>query len=227
MIRQTGSAPPISAYLQAAGFFILTAIALFASAGTLAILSFWIYLAIFAAVFVAAILWLDPGLLRERLRPGGRPPPWSLRLFTLVMILHWVVAGLDRGRLHFSDTVPLWLQLAAFVVFAGGYAFAFWAMAVNRFFSSIVRIQSDRGQYVVTTGPYAFMRHPGYAAGILVILASGPALSSWLAAALIIVTCLPFLLYRTVTEDRVLMIELPGYAEYAKRVPWRLLPGIW
>ena len=101
-------------------------------------------------------------------------------------------------------------------------------MLVNRFFSSVIRIQSDRGQYVVTTGPYAFIRHPGYTAGILIILASGVGLGSWLAAAMLLaIATLPFLLYRAVTEDRILQAELPGYRDYARRVRWRLSPGIW
>jgi protein-S-isoprenylcysteine O-methyltransferase Ste14 len=82
-----------------------------------------------------------------------------------------------------------------------------WAMRVNRFFSSVVRIQSDRGQFVVTTGPYAVIRHPGYLAGIVVIVVSGITLGSWLAAALLIITSLPFLLYRAITEDRVLLAQ--------------------
>jgi protein-S-isoprenylcysteine O-methyltransferase Ste14 len=100
-------------------------------------------------------------------------------------------------------------------------------MRVNRFFSSIVRIQSDRGQHVVTAGPYAFVRHPGYAAGILLILASGIALGSWFAAAFVLVTNMPFILYRMITEERVLAAQLPDYADYARRVCWRLMPGIW
>jgi protein-S-isoprenylcysteine O-methyltransferase Ste14 len=98
---------------------------------------------------------------------------------------------------------------------------------VNRFFSSVVRIQSDRGQRVVTGGPYAFVRHPGYSAGILIMLASGVALGSWLAAAFLIAVMLPFLLYRVIHEDRVLQSQLDGYADYARRVCWRLVPGIW
>ena len=94
-------------------------------------------------------------------------------------------------------------------------------------FSSAIRIQTDRGQHVVTTGPYAFVRHPGYAAGILIIAASGPALGSWLAAALVVIFSLPFLLYRAITEDRILQVELAGYSDYAARVRWRLIPGIW
>jgi protein-S-isoprenylcysteine O-methyltransferase Ste14 len=218
---------PISAYLQSAGFLILAAVALFASAGTIEIAGFWLYLAIFAIVLAASFLWLDPGLMRERMRPGGKRPPIALQLFTAVLVLHWIVAGLDRGRFHWSDGVPPWLQAVGLIGVAGGYALCFWAMAVNRFFSSVIRIQSDRGQFVVTTGPYGFIRHPGYTAGIIIIAASGVALGSWLAAALLVVTSLPFLLYRAITEDRILQAQLPGYPDYVARVRWRLLPGIW
>jgi protein-S-isoprenylcysteine O-methyltransferase Ste14 len=217
----------VSAYVQSAIFLILAAVALFAGAGTIAILGFWLYLAILAAIIVASLLALDPGLLRERMRPGGQRPPLGLRLFTIVMFLHWIVAGLDRGRFHWSDGVPSWIQAIGLIALAAGYVLCFWAMAVNRFFSSVVRIQSDRGQHVVASGPYAYVRHPGYLAGIVIILASGLALGSWLAALLVIVSSLPFLLYRAVSEDRVLQAELPGYADYARRVRWRLVPGIW
>ena len=80
---------------------------------------------------------------------------------------------------------------------------------------------------MVTSGPYAFVRHPGYSAGILIVLASGIALGSWLAAAFLIAVVLPFLLYRVIHEDRVLQSRLDGYADYASRVRWRLVPGIW
>ena len=130
-------------------------------------------------------------------------------------------SGLDRGRFHWSDNVPAWLQAIGLIALAVSYALCFWAMLVNRFFSSVVRIQSDRGQHVVTNGPYAFVRHPGYLAGIVIILASGPALGSWFATALLVAASLPFLLYRAITEDRVLQAELPGYADYARRVRWR------
>src|SRR5579862_1590690 len=218
---------PATAYVQAAIFFILAAAALFASAGTFTIFGFWLYLAIFAAVFVASFFWLDPDLARERMRPGGRKPPLGLCLFSGVLFMHWIVAGLDRGRFHWSDSVPPWLQAVGLIVVAGGYALCLWAMHVNRFFSSVIRIQSDRGQYVVTTGPYAVVRHPGYVAGILIIAASGIALGSWLAAALLVILTLPLLLYRAITEDRILQAELPGYRDYSSRVRWRLVPGLW
>jgi protein-S-isoprenylcysteine O-methyltransferase Ste14 len=218
---------PVTAYIQSGIFLILTAVALFASAGTIAIPSFWIYLVIFGAVFVSAFLWLDPDLLRERARPGGQRPPLALRLFSGVLFLHWIVAGLDRGRFHWSDSVPPWLQAVGFVALIAGYGLAFWAMTVNRFFSSVVRIQTERGHVVVTTGPYAIVRHPGYTAAILIMVASGIALGSWVSAVVLIILSVPFLLYRAVTEDRVLRAELPGYSDYATRIPWRLFPGLW
>jgi protein-S-isoprenylcysteine O-methyltransferase Ste14 len=218
---------PVSAYLKAGLFVVAAAVALFAAAGTIAIPSFWAYLAIFAVVMIVSFAALDPDLLRERMRPGGKKPPPALRVFSLVLFMHWIVAGLDRGRFHWSDDVPGWLQGICLFTVASGYALALWAMRVNRFFSSVIRIQTDRGQRVVTTGPYAFVRHPGYTAGILIIATSGPALGSWLAAALVVIFSLPFLLYRVITEDRILQVELAGYSDYAARVRWRLVPGIW
>jgi protein-S-isoprenylcysteine O-methyltransferase Ste14 len=218
---------PVSAYIQAAVFFVLAAIALFASAGTIEIPTYWAYLAIFAAILVASLIWIDPDLARERLRPGGGKPPAALRLFSGVLFLHWVIAGLDHGRFHWSDNVPISLQIAGLIVLALSYGFCFWAMRVNRFFSSVIRIQNDRGQHVISSGPYAVIRHPGYTSGILVVVMSGIALGSWLATIVLAVTTVPFLLWRTVREDHVLKAELPGYSDYAARVRWRLCPGIW
>jgi protein-S-isoprenylcysteine O-methyltransferase Ste14 len=218
---------PISAQIRTSLFLVGAGVLLFASAGTFSIPAFWLYLAILTAIFIVSFVMLDPELLHERMRPGGNPLPFGVMLATLVFSLHWVVAGLDCGRFHLSDTVPLPLKAVAFFVFAAAQVLAFWAMRVNRFFSSIVRIQSDRGQYVVTTGPYAFVRHPGYTAGILAIAASGIALGSWLAAAFVIATNVPFILRRLSVEDRVLRAQLAGYEHYAQSVRWRLLPGIW
>jgi protein-S-isoprenylcysteine O-methyltransferase Ste14 len=218
---------PLSAYLRAIALLICAGAALFGSAGSFAIVGFWIYLAIFIVVFVAAFVLLDRGLLQERMRPGGKPTPLGLQLLNVVLLLHWIIAGLDRGRLHWTDTIPVWLQALGLAMVAAGYVLVFWAMLVNRFFSSVVRIQSDRGQHVIDRGPYALIRHPGYSAGIVIVLASGVALGSWLAAVFLVAAILPFLIYRVVNEDRVLRSQLNGYADYARRVPWRLVPGIW
>ena len=199
---------------------------LFGSAGTLAIAGFWIYLGIVAAISVAGLFLVDPDLMRERARPGGqRPGPWALWL-TALMVAHYAIAGLDRGRFHVSDAVPVALQAAALMAFALANAIFLWAMHVNRFFSSVARIQSDRGQRVITDGPYQFVRHPGYTAAFVMIVASGPALGSWLAM-LIALVGVPLLMRRIIYEDRLLHDQLPGYRAYAARVPYRLLPLVW
>lgn len=218
---------PVSAYVQSLIFFVLAFVALFASAGTIAITTYWIYLGIFGGVFVASLLLLDPDLARERMRPGGKKPPPVLMLMSVLMVAHWVVAGLDHGRFHWSDTVPTWLQWIALVALAAAFRLCLWAMQINRFFSSVIRIQSDRGQVVISTGPYAVIRHPGYLAGIVVMVSSGIALDSWLATVLLAVPTVPFLCGRVIREDRLLHAELPGYNAYAEKVRWRLVPGVW
>ncbi|WP_235885719.1 hypothetical protein [Bradyrhizobium niftali] len=139
---------PVSAYLKAGLFVVAAAAALFAAAGTVAIPGFWAYFAIFAVVMIVSFAALDPDLLRERMRPGGKKPPLGLRGFSLVLFMHWIVAGLDRGRFHWSDDVPGRLQGICLLTVGSGYALALWAMRVNRLFSSVIRIQTDRGQHV-------------------------------------------------------------------------------
>ena len=101
---------PVSTYLKAGLFVVAAAAVLFAAAGTVAIPSFWAYLAIFAVVMIVSFAALDQDLLRERMRPGGKKPPLALKVFSLVLFMHWIIAGLDRGRFHWSDDVPGWLQ---------------------------------------------------------------------------------------------------------------------
>jgi hypothetical protein len=214
---------PVSAYLQAALFVIAAAVALLASAGTAAILTFWIYLAILVAVVVAAFIWLDRGLLRERMRPGGQRPPLGLRIFTLVLFLHWIVAGLDRGRFHWSDRVPAWLQAVALIVFAGGYALALWAMAANRFFllggahpGRPRSVRRDQRAIRLRQAPRLRRRHSDHARErrrARLLARRGDARRRGL--------------YRAITEDRVLLAGLAGYRDYSLRVRWRLLPGLW
>jgi protein-S-isoprenylcysteine O-methyltransferase Ste14 len=217
---------PVWILAQAFAFPLLVGVVLFAAAGRFDLPLDWVYVAIVAALSVGGLFLIGEDLARERMRPGGKPPPWSLRIAFLLCLLHWAIAGLDRGRFHWSDTVPLPLRLAALVVFAAGSALGLWAMHVNPFFSSAVRIQNERGQRVVADGPYRWVRHPGYASGIPTIAASGLALGSWITAGLGAAGAL-WLVRRTVVEDRMLRTELPGYANYARRVRWRLLPGVW
>jgi protein-S-isoprenylcysteine O-methyltransferase Ste14 len=136
-----------------------------------------------------------------------------------------IVAGLDH-RFGWSPESPLWLTVLGILLILLGYAFAAWALIENRFFYSVVRIQVDRGHVVCDSGPYRIVRHPGYAGMVLALPGIVLALSSlWTlipAAAALIITVI-----RTVLEDQALMDELPGYRGYARRVRFRLIPGIY
>lgn len=204
----------------------LVGVVLFGSAGRLDLPGFWFYLLLWTLAGLVSALVLDPKLFEERMRPGGRRIKAAYWLLIVPLLAHWVLAGVDVGREHWTDSVPRSLQWLGLVVFAAGWGLTIWAMHVNRFFSSVVRIQEERGHQLVTEGPYAWVRHPGYVAGLLVILSGGIALGSWLS---MIPTALmaPFLFVRTVREDRFLNQNLPGYVDYAAKVRYRILPGIW
>jgi len=136
-----------------------------------------------------------------------------------------LIAGLEmriQGLAEFS----LPLKLAALLLILAGYIFSSYALITNRFFSGVVRIQSERGHHVVSTGPYRWVRHPGYAGSLLVFLA----LPVWLDSPwsfLMVAVFLAAIILRTNLEDQTLQAELPGYAEYAQKVRYRLLPGVW
>jgi len=216
----------LRASVQSLVFVVMQAATLFGSAGRTDIVEFWVYVAILAAVSALSLTLLDPDLMQERMRPGGRRVGLRFLPVIIVMFVHWTVAGLDRGRLHLSDTVPPGLEAVALALFALAWIVFVWAMYVNRFFSSIPRIQSERGHAVITTGPYRFVRHPGYTAALLAAVTSGLALGSWIST-FIAPIALVGLVWRTMVEDRMLQSDLPGYADYAARVRYRLVPGIW
>jgi protein-S-isoprenylcysteine O-methyltransferase Ste14 len=139
--------------------------------------------------------------------------------------LSWIVAGLDQ-RFGWSPDLPNWIQIIALIVIQLGSLIGYWAMVANRFFSSQVRIQTDRDHQVVKEGPYRYLRHPGYAGGLLSWLAAPIFFSSWwVTIPMILVIIASF--FRTALEDRTLREELPGYEEYTQQTKYRLLPGIW
>jgi protein-S-isoprenylcysteine O-methyltransferase Ste14 len=188
---------------------------------------FWAYLGVWAASMVVAFIVVDPGLIRERTRPGpGGKDYVTAHALTLLWPSQLVVAGLDVGRFHWTDNVPLAVQVPALVVVAASIAVVVWAEAVNRFFSSVIRIQTERGHHVITSGPYRYVRHPGYAAAPFLFVGSGLALGSWLAALIGLLLVVP-ILRRTAQEDRILLEQLDGYLAYAQKVRYRLFPGLW
>ena len=199
---------------------------LFGGAGRFDVPRLWAYLGVSATLMLAMTLLIDPDLVRERFRPGGKRLPWGIRLVSLLFVAQLLLGGIEAGRHRWTPPVPVAVECVAFVAFSLGWGVVVWAMHVNRFYSSVVRIQTERGHTLVTSGPYAWVRHPGYAGTLVVCFASGLALGSW-AAALLLLPLVPFLFYRAVSEDAFLKKNLPGYQEYAGRVRHRLLPGVW
>src|SRR5271157_5197533 len=214
-------------------YLVAMAAVLFGGAGTFAVPMFWAYLVLFAVLCLTAsavVYLLSPDLVKERVRPGeGEQDRVTVRALNLLMFVQLLLAGLDVGRLHWSATVPFPLQILGLVGFAIGMGLTTWAMLVNRFFSSAVRLQPDRGQHAVTAGPYRVVRHPGYSGGLLLLLSIGLALGSWIAIATILLI-VPFMVRRTLIEERMLACALPGYVGYMQLVPRhsdldRLNPG--
>jgi protein-S-isoprenylcysteine O-methyltransferase Ste14 len=208
-------------------FLVLAGAVLFTAAGRLDLPFFWAVLTVSGVFMLAMMASLDPELRRERFKPARGGVSRSFRPMMLPIVLgHWALAGLDVGRFHWSDTVPLAVGSMAIVGLALSMALAMWAMRANRFFSPVVRIQTERGHHVVTSGPYRFVRHPGYVASVLAFLFGALALGSWLAAALVVPYAGLFL-YRTLLEERYLRENLSGYTEYTNAVRYRWLPGVW
>jgi protein-S-isoprenylcysteine O-methyltransferase Ste14 len=207
---------------------------LFLCAGRLDWWEGWAYTANVLIVMIssrALILIKSPDMARERSEAGGKEDvkSWDRTLMPLTAIVGpfaaWIVVGLDE-RFGWTPDLPDPIQIAALLVIFLGNNIGTWAMLANRFFSSQVRIQSDRNQTIVSTGPYRFVRHPGYAGGILAWLA-GPVFFSSYWSVIPTVIVIALMVVRTALEDRTLMEELPGYREYAQKVRYRLLPGIW
>jgi protein-S-isoprenylcysteine O-methyltransferase Ste14 len=204
---------------------------LFLAAGSVTWLNGWIYLLVFLAATLVCVLILrrvNPMIFRARSRFQPGTKRWDLRLLMLMLPAAFSiipVAALDVVRFRWSD-LPTWAIAAGYVLFLAGFALGAWAEGVNEFFEPGVRIQSERHQRVIDTGPYALIRHPGYVSGMLVFAGTALSLGSLWAlipaavASIVLVT-------RTALEDRLLRAELSGYQDYARRIRWRLIPGLW
>ena len=188
---------------------------------------FWILGAIMIAFVAYTMTAVDRTLMQERFRPAGPTADRGLLVvIRLAAAAQLAVSLLDIARFHWSDTVPAWLRLIAMVVFAASLALLSRAMTTNRFFSSAIRVQSDRGHQVVCDGPYAIVRHPGYLAMIVVVPAEALALGSWYGLLLALIYSAA-IARRVSVEDRYLRDRLDGYVEYANAVRYRLFPGVW
>lgn len=219
--------------VQTAIWLGLTGALLFISAGTLDWPQAWIYLAELGGLGLASGLALsksDPDLVRERMKgPVQRDQKsWDkvlISFFFALWMSQYVVIGLDAVRFGWSE-VPVWLQVAGALAIAAGLYACHVVMETNTFAAAVVKIQSERKHQVVSPGPYAYVRDPMYAGAVLLILGTPLLLGSWWgliwAAAMI-----ALLGYRAVLEEDTLIAELEGYAAYAARVRYRLVPGVW
>jgi protein-S-isoprenylcysteine O-methyltransferase Ste14 len=205
---------------------VLAAIVVIA-AGTRSMKMDWIYLGVVSAMTLIAALAADPELMAERSRPGpGSRHSGDRHAATLLFLATVTIGALDAGRWHWTPAVPHSLQITALVILGPAMALETWAMAVNPFFSSAIRLQSDHGHHVISRGPYRFVRHPGYFAMLVIIPATAVALGSVKALAPAVLYDV-LILRRSLKEDVFLKENLAGYSGYASRVKQRLIPCLW
>jgi protein-S-isoprenylcysteine O-methyltransferase Ste14 len=167
-------------------------------------------------------------LVEERLNPKEGMKGWDKFYFavtTPMYIIALIVAGLD-ARFGWTTNMPPAVYWISVLLYVAGQAIFIWARYTNNYFSSVVRIQTDRGQTVCREGPYRYVRHPGYVGGFLFTVTIGLILGSWWASIPQIIASV-MLVWRTAREDKTLQSELPGYKEFTQETKYRLLPGVW
>ena len=183
----------------------------------------WIYNSLFTWILIPS------EVVRERTKINPGTKKWDIIIYFSIIFLSYIVpliAALDGWKYHWTGDFPLWINALALVMVFLGYSLFTICIWKNKFFSGTVRIQKDRGQYVIDNGPYAIIRHPGYAGLIIYTLGIGFALNSLWALIPAGVSVI-ILIIRAYLEDIILQRELPGYKEYAARVRFRLVPGIY
>ena len=223
-----------SAIVRFAGLLLVLSAILFIAAGSVNWPMGWVYVLVSIAATALSrfvVLRKSPGLIAERAgyQQAEGVKSWDKAIMPWVALygpfIQVVVCGLNR-RFGWTPAVPFLWQVVGMGVLVLSSLLATWAMASNPFFGAVVRIQKERGHTVASGGPYRFVRHPGYVGGIVANAAGPLALGSvWALIPGTLTTMLVIL--RTALEDRALQEELDGYREYAQRVRYRLLPGIW
>ncbi|MEW5801253.1 MAG: isoprenylcysteine carboxylmethyltransferase family protein [bacterium] len=191
----------------------------------------WVFGIVLILVFlVSAIIFKDKSdLARERLHPGPGTKWWDKIFWALYIPLSFsifIIAPLDAGRFGWSGRLPSVTYVISYLIFFLSILIGQWAKYVNKWFSSTVRIQKDRGQSVVQEGPYRYVRHPGYSSAIPMYLTMPLVLGSFWGLIPACITAI-LLIIRTYLEDITLRKELPGYSAYTGKVRYRLLPWVW
>ena len=207
------------------------ALAFFLPAGTWMWWRGWLFIVVTIVSLIAASLYLsgvNPNIVAARVNRREGSKPWDQILVPIligIIMIIPIVAALDDGRFHWSH-LPWWSTLLGYAAPITGLAGVTWAESVNKFFEPTVRIQADRGQMVIDTGPYAIVRHPGYVGGMLFFIGIPLSLGSLWALIPAVLSSLGLIL-RTKWEDETLQAKLSGYKEYAHQVRYRLVPGVW
>lgn len=213
----------------------LFAVAILWPAGTWLWWEAWVLVGlwtVYGVVMTRYLLQHDPALLAERLKfvPLQKEQKvWDkvlMLLFFIAGIGLYLIPGFDVMRYEWSEPLPVWMKIIAMFVHLPSFVFLGWVTRENTFLSQVVKIDKDRNHQVVTTGPYALVRHPMYTIVIVLLFAVPVALGSRFALILAVFLTL-LLIMRTYLEDRTLHAELEGYPEYAKQTQYRLIPGIW
>jgi protein-S-isoprenylcysteine O-methyltransferase Ste14 len=210
-------------------FYIILAVVLLGLSGHWDWVMGWVFMGVLVANYIINLTIVDPELMAERsgVKEGAKKYDIALALImsglgTVVVIL---ISALDK-RFAWSPGVSVGVLIAGLALVVIGCIFVTWAMVSNKFFGPVVRIQTERGHSVASAGPYKFIRHPGYLGAILSFIGI-PLMLGTLWALVPALLVLIDIIVRTALEDGVLRRELAGYTEYATRVKYRLIPGIW
>jgi protein-S-isoprenylcysteine O-methyltransferase Ste14 len=233
----TAESPPtgptrslLTALVRLTVLVLLWGAALFGLSGDFGWLMAWLYIGAYGVVALVTMVAIGPEMRTERATGLIREKSRVQQVASVLAVLGWLgtqaVAALERRFWPDLFTIPTGVAWVALVLVIAGLLFGVWAMLTNRYFSSGVRIQEDRGQTVVAAGPYRVVRHPGYTGFIVMALATPFVLDSLLAFIPAALLCAAIII-RTADEDRTLRHELPGYDAYTHRTRWRLLPGVW
>jgi len=232
---QQGQPEPIDRrrlFLSLGGMLLFLVLGFFLPAGTWMWRRGWLFILMMVVASVLSTLYLrrvNPDVIAGRINHHQGTKLWDLVLGMILglptLLAIPIVAALDDGRYHWLP-VPWWGCVLGYALLIVGMIGLIWAESVNKFFEPTVRIQTDRGHRVIDTGPYANVRHPGYVSAFLAFLGIPLALGSLWALVPVMLLC-PLLVLRTAWEDEMLQDELAGYKEYAMRVRYRLIPGVW
>ncbi|TPI83412.1 isoprenylcysteine carboxylmethyltransferase family protein [Mesorhizobium sp. B2-8-9] len=213
-------------------WFGIMGVLLFLSAGTLHWTGAWVYIVVMVGLSLTmgiALAWRDPGLMNERLRPPIQKTQTAADKILLSILLLGIFAWLALMGLDFRfgwSAAPVWVRVVGVLVLLVGIWICYLTMLENSFAAPVVKIQDERGQKVITTGPYSYVRHPMYAGAILYFAGTALLLGSWwgLASVLVFIVLLGI---RTFIEEKTLRTGLQGYDVYAARVRYKLIPMVW